>query len=44
MLECDGIDISGRIGINKSGSLYECIICHYWLFFGSQKYVTVAVI
>ena len=29
MLECTRIDVSKRIGINKTT---DCIICHYWYF------------
>ena len=33
MLECDRIDVSESIDINKTDGLLECIICHYWFFF-----------
>ena len=30
MLECDRIDVSERIDVNKINGLRECIICDYW--------------
>ena len=30
MLECDRIDISEGIDVNKTSALKECDICHYW--------------
>lgn len=32
-LECDRIDASHSIEINKTGSFFECFICHYCFFF-----------
>ena len=32
MLECDIIDISEGIDINKTNTSKECDICHYWYF------------
>ena len=32
MLEYDRIDISERIGINKTNASKECDLCHYWYF------------
>ena len=32
MLQCDRIDVSEGIGINKTGESKECILCHYWYF------------
>ena len=32
MLECDGIDISGGIGVNKLNAWKEYDICQYWYF------------
>ena len=32
MLECDRIDISEGIDINKTNLSKECDICHYWYF------------
>ena len=32
MLECDRIDISEGIDINKTNASKECNICHYWYF------------
>ena len=30
MLECDRIDISEGVDINKTSALKKCDICHYW--------------
>ena len=32
MLECDRIDISEGIDVNKTSASKECDICHYWYF------------
>ena len=32
MLECDRIDISEGIDVNKTNLLKECMFCHYWYF------------
>ena len=32
MLECDRIDISEGIDVNKTNLSKECDICHYWYF------------
>ena len=32
MLECEKIDISEGIGVNKTNLSKECDICHYWYF------------
>ena len=32
MLECDRIDISEGIDINKTNTSKNCDICHYWYF------------
>ena len=32
MLECERIDISEGIDLNKSDKSKECDICHYWYF------------
>ena len=32
MLECDRIDISEGIDINKTSASEKCDICHYWHF------------
>ena len=32
MLECNRIDISEGIDINKTSKSKECKICHYWYF------------
>ena len=32
MLECDRIDISEGIDVNKINASKECDICHYWYF------------
>ena len=32
MLQCDRIDISEGIDVNKTSLLEECHICHYWYF------------
>ena len=32
MLECDRIDISEAIDVNKTNVSKECDICHYWYF------------
>ena len=32
MLECDRIDISEGVDINKTSASKECDICHYWYF------------
>ena len=34
MLEHDIIDISERIGVNRTNASKECAICHYWYFLG----------
>ena len=43
MLEYDRIDISEGIDVNKTNSLKECDICHYWYFkdigFKYEKYL-----
>ena len=32
MLECDRIDISVEIDINKTSASKKCHVCHYWYF------------
>ena len=32
MLQCERIDVSEGIDLNKSDKPKECIICHYWCF------------
>ena len=32
MLECDKIDISEGIDINKTNKSKTCMLCHYWYF------------
>ena len=32
MLECDRIDISEGIDLNKTSASKKCDICHYWYF------------
>ena len=32
MLQCERIDVSEGIDLNKSGNSKECLICHYWYF------------
>ena len=32
MLECNKINISEGINVNKTDGSRECIICHYWYF------------
>ena len=32
MLECDRIDISEGIDVNKTNESRECMFCHYWYF------------
>ena len=32
MLECDRIEISEGIDVNKTNASKECDICHYWCF------------
>ena len=32
MLECDKIDISEGIDINKTNKSKACMLCHYWYF------------
>ena len=32
MLECDRVDISEGIDINKTNKSQECMFCHYWYF------------
>ena len=32
MLECDRIEISEGIDVNKTNASKECDICHYWYF------------
>ena len=43
MLECDRIDISEGIDVNKKSLSKECDICHYWYFkdvgFKYEKYL-----
>ena len=43
MLECDRIDISEGIDINKTNLSKECDICYYWYFkyigFKYEKYL-----
>ena len=34
MLEYDRIDISEGIDINKTNKSKECMLCHYWFFWG----------
>ena len=31
-LQCDRIDVSEGIDINKESESKECILCHYWYF------------
>ena len=43
MLECDRIDISEGVDVNKTSLSKECNICHYWYFkdigFKYEKYL-----
>ena len=43
MLQYERIDISEKIGFDKSNKSAECMICHYWYFkdigFKYQPYV-----
>ena len=32
MLQCDRIDVSEGIGINKTSAANKCMLCHYWYF------------
>ena len=32
MLQCDRIDVSEGIDINKTSESKECVLCHYWYF------------
>ena len=32
MIECERIDISEGVGVNKTNLSKECDICHYWYF------------
>ena len=32
MLQCEKIDISEGIDINKASLSKECVFCHYWFF------------
>ena len=32
MFYYDKIDVSEQIGIDKTGALKECAVCHYWCF------------
>ena len=32
MLDCETIDVSEGIDVNKSNGLHQCIICHYLYF------------
>ena len=32
MLECDIIDVSEGIGVDKTDRSKECMFCHYWYF------------
>ena len=43
MLQCDKIDVSEEIDINKTSASKECMYCHYWYFkdvgYKFQRYV-----
>ena len=30
MLQCQKIDVSGEIDVNKTSASKECELCHYW--------------
>ena len=32
MLQYEKIDVSERIGINKTSAPKECMFCHHWYF------------
>ena len=32
MLECDRIDVSKGINVDRTNASKECNICHYWYF------------
>ena len=32
MLQYEKIDVSERIGINKTSAPKECMLCHHWYF------------
>ena len=32
MLQCERIDVSEGIDINKTSLSKECMLCHYWYF------------
>ena len=32
MLQYERIDVSERIGVNKTSASKECEVCHYWFF------------
>ena len=32
MLQCDRINISQGLDVNKTSKSKECILCHYWYF------------
>ena len=32
MLQYNTIDVSEEIGVNKTTTSQECVICHYWYF------------
>ena len=43
MLRCEKIDVSGGIDVNKTSTLKECELCHYYYFkdigFKFEEYV-----
>ena len=32
MLQCEKIDVSEGIDLNKTSGSKECMLCHYWHF------------
>ena len=32
MMQCNKIDVSELIDVNKTSALKECELCHYWFF------------
>ena len=32
MLQCEKINVSEGIGVNKTSAWEECELCHYWFF------------
>ena len=43
MLQCDGIDVSEGIDVNKTSKSKDYMLCHYWYFkdmgYGFQPYL-----